>query len=139
VDLFRIIGKNPKAAARLCEQRIDVRESSPSPIGITVEGLDAIGKEQIEVCVAIKQTCHAAQRKLFLCGVTESNRKALAEAGLLDGIDPRHIHASIAALLQRFSDTAPPRPPRRRLPRVSEQAIQSASSAGSDTLGQLIR
>lgn len=139
VHLFRVIGKSPKAAISLCGQPVGAPESPPPPIGITVEGLGAIGKEQIEVCISIKETCQAAQRKLFLCGVTESNRKALAQAGLLKGLDPREIHTSIAALLQRFSNTAPPRPPKRRLPKVAGPAIQSASSACSDTLAQLIR
>jgi hypothetical protein len=139
VDLFRVVGKNPAAATSLCQQRIDAGETPPSPIAITVEGPGAIRQEQIQVCAAIKKSCHAAQRKLFLCGVTEGNRKVLADAGLLEGIDPRQIHPSIAALLQRFSDTAPPRPPRRRLPKAAGPATQCVSSAGSDTLAQLIR
>jgi hypothetical protein len=89
--------------------------------------------------MAIKKTCHEAQRRLFLCGVTERNRNALAQAGIFEGIDPRDIHASIAALLKRFSDTAPPRPARRKLPNAADPATRSASSACSDTLAQLIR
>ena len=83
-----------------------------SPVAITLEGTPSPRGEQIEVCKAIKQACHKVHRRFYLCGVTPGNRGPLADAGLLDGLGPREIHDSISTLLQSFSNSSPPRPPR---------------------------
>lgn len=102
LHLFRVIGKSPSAADQLCRERMEHSMPSPSVV-VTFEGVDPVGKAQIAVCHAIKQTCGTLHRSFHLCGVTERNRTLLDQAGLLEGLDRQNIHDSVAALLQSLS------------------------------------
>ncbi len=115
LHLYRVIGKSTALATRLCARPAEKSESPAHAVVITLEGLGAPRKEQIDVCLAIKQACHAVHRGFHLCGVTNSNYATLADAGVFDGIDRREIHGSIAALLQSLASAAPRRPARRRV------------------------